>query len=182
MVSSPIVPLILVFLVLTVTELFLTLTWNYAYFLYGIPIYSRRIGIYGRNAALPAPDEMDEKFYSALGQSLAFKALSETDMAFREKAIQFSLFRYAPVMHGMIQVLPEERSVRVVGKLNWSITAFAVLFFYIVKTTRFCNVTALALLVFVFAIGLNYALQARKFNRISDTLEAHYRSRIDPMP
>jgi len=78
--------LIIAFVSLAFTELLLSLTWNYAYFFYGIPIFSRRIDIYNRRAVLPSPDEMDEKFYSALGQSMAFKALSETDMAFREKA------------------------------------------------------------------------------------------------
>jgi hypothetical protein len=174
-------PFVLAFLALALAELFLSLTWNYAYFFYGIPIFSRQVDIYDRAAVLPSPDEMDEKFQSALGMSMAFKVLSENDMAFREKAVQFSFFRYAPVMHGIIKVQPAERSVRVVGMLNWSMAGFSALFFYIVRTTRLCNVTALALIMFVLAMGLNYALQARKFSRIGDTLEDHYRRRHDVM-
>ncbi|MHC4200684.1 MAG: hypothetical protein ACYSU0_11885, partial [Planctomycetota bacterium] len=58
-------------------------------------------------------------FSGGAAPPIVFRPLDAGDIAFREKLICFSWFSYTPVMHGLIRVDRDTRTVSTIGYANW---------------------------------------------------------------
>jgi hypothetical protein len=107
------------FAISIIADLVFSLTWTPAYFRTGLLLYSRRFPARpASNWPLP-PHELEDEFYSPLAASYAFRSLSPREYAFREHIVQLSLFRYTPLMHGLLDWNFVENHVLVTGRANW---------------------------------------------------------------
>ncbi len=98
--------------------------WLPTYFRRGLPVYRRRMVCAAgpRMAALEGPLEEESK--GRIGPPIAFRALSDEELAFRERLAAGRLFSYTPVMHGLARLDTLDRTVTVTGYLNWYVLAF----------------------------------------------------------
>ena len=63
-----------------------------------------------------------------IAHDICFRALSETEVAFREVwSGRYSFLRYAPAMHGLIRCVPERGTTYVIGWVNWYVVVLAAL-------------------------------------------------------
>ena len=180
------VTIIVLILIVPLTESYLSLTWNAWYFRNGIPIWTSSVPVRGTDGALPDEDELAERMYSFWGQSLVFRSLSTHEMAFREKAMEFSFFRLTPMMHGYMEYVPRERAVIVLGLANWFALWFPVFFGGVgFLTLRSCwggLGPVLVLMLIALVLGSNYAVQASRYRKVFDVLERHYSLKAEGYP
>ena len=101
-----------------IVEIMLTAGWQRAYFRSGFPIF-RRVLIQSsppqRLDVDRLQDEVEDKRFAAM----FVKMIADNEYAFREKLWQFGKIMYTPLMHGHIVMLDRQRSVEVIGRLNW---------------------------------------------------------------
>jgi hypothetical protein len=147
-------------------EAFLSWRWQPAYFRSGVVVFSRRIFFANALPSLPHPAQLEAPVHSALTRSFVFHAISPTEVAFREKLFEIRLFSYSPLMHGVIEARPLERSVLVRGRLNW----FSLLFFG--AFTLFVPWHELGLFVLLLPVifGVLYFVQAVRYHRVASVL------------
>jgi hypothetical protein len=83
--------------------------------------------------------------------------------------MEFRLFlSYTPIMHGLISVAPERRTVRIVGFINWWICLFAVVTFYLSQS--FKEARYIFAFGFLGVFGLIYAIQRYRYRKIGDVI------------
>lgn len=145
--------------------------WLPVYYRFGIPLYSR-----GRRLNdLTKPEIETNRLAAALSDrfrarpehpSILFKALSEREIAAREKLFENrGGFRYLPVMHSLIRLHPERDSVAVVGYINaYVLVALVYAAYRSAQETSFIPVAVLILVV----LGLSYAAQSSLNHHILD--------------
>jgi hypothetical protein len=112
---------------IAILEIFLSGSWSRVYFRHGIPVYSKDVQCYSITSSTAVADTLAERLTRGWGPSQVFHSLSESEVAFREKAFEFTFFHYTPIMHGLITVLPRQRTAVVKGFLNWFVVAFGIL-------------------------------------------------------
>jgi hypothetical protein len=150
-------------MLVAVVEVALTGWWVPFYFQYGVPVFrARRIGV----PTLPpdAEGQLAERGDGRLMRAFAFRRLSTHEIAFRERMWGSGLFRYTPLMHGLIRHVPEEGAIYVTGLLNWYPAAF--ISFFAVVTGGDVPMTLIA----VGGVALIYSIQARRYRRVADEL------------
>ncbi|MBI5696684.1 MAG: hypothetical protein HZC51_13305 [Nitrospirae bacterium] len=169
-------------LLVVLAEIIASARWSASYFRSGIPLFSKSISVRVFDGVLPEDEAMTEKFKGGtFGQSLVFKSISETEVAFREKAFEFTFFNSTPVMHGLLSLTPGRRGIEVVGRLNWSILGFALIF--IVQFGRMHDEMLIIFLpAFVGMMLLLYYIQYRRFNRVAGYLREKYEGTPSPQP
>ncbi len=142
-------------------------TWFPPYFRTGIPMYSRSF------PAKPASDwpipahELQDVFSSLLTYSMGFRALTETQYAFRER-LQIKPVRYIPLMHGLVSWNYQASRLHITGYANWFpiiflITASIGSVISFLEGAPFALVVLAGLLVI---IALSYAFQAHSYSQI----------------
>ncbi len=143
-------------------EAFLSSRWLPSYFRSGPIVFSQRIVPRRAAQGLPLPLKLEYEMRSPYVPALLFRTLSADEIAFREPLFEVRLLSYSPVMHGHIESCPDERSVFVRGRLNWSaLVLFVALALFL---RREGLVELMALLVAAFASL--YVVQASRFRRV----------------
>lgn len=95
------------------------LTWWPAYFRYGIPLFVRRRPLPHALPVLPEPGALDDRFEGGWVVPIVFKRLSPSEIAVREAFWRgFFKFTYTPLVHGLLEVDPNARELRIVGHAN----------------------------------------------------------------
>ncbi|HUR80537.1 MAG TPA: hypothetical protein VM733_07210 [Thermoanaerobaculia bacterium] len=151
-------------IVVLVAEMILAARWTRAYFAYGIPIFVRRVPRPQGIADLSL-DELQASTATAAGAPLLFRRLGPDLIAFREQMLSGGVLHYAPIMHGSIRHDAMEGAVRVVGVLNWFVTAFVALL------AAMLGREVLAMLPIAgAAAAVIYFIQAMRYNRVAKKL------------
>src|SRR5215470_2839266 len=107
------------------TDVILSWTWNPSYFRFGIPVFRARVDF--RHGDRDLVNLLSPKCRLGFLPAMAFKALSATEIAFRETA-EYRFFvgpwlHYFPTIRGLIRCGPECNSTYVTGYLNWWVLA-----------------------------------------------------------
>ena len=152
-------------LIVAGVEMFLSGTWSTFYFTVGLPIFRRRVPM--TTLAAGAEQRLEEAHAGGMAAPLVFRRLSNTQIAFREKAFGFRLLSYTPIMHGLIRHESEQGDVYVVGFANWFSVIFAGAW---VMVTRKFEPMMLVVLFLVF--GLLYAIQAYRYSSVARFLDS----------
>lgn len=162
--------------VLAFVDLFLNATWNPFYYRFGIPIYRRTFKANGFPAQPPSAEEVETAVPQEIWTGIAVHQLDKDLLAFREKLVDWRLFRmkYTPLMHGALKFDKPSGTVKVVGFLNWFPVAFACLFIGGVGFAGFATGEFFAEFLFfpLFLIGLFtfiYVIQRNRFEIVAET-------------
>ena len=108
-----------------VLDALLAATWSPAYFRHGLPLFFKRFPARPQwNPAFPAAS-LDAEFTRPCFYSLAFRELSPTVYAFRERLFHISWLRYLLVMHGLVEWDFARSRITVTGYANIFPVAFA---------------------------------------------------------
>ena len=110
-------------LVLALLEIFLSGAWIPFYFRNGLPLFQRRVQMAQAFTHLPSPEEIERSLKRGYMPSLVVHRLDSRTYAFREKAFEFNLVGYTPIMHGLLSFNPEKAEVVVIGFANWFVVA-----------------------------------------------------------
>lgn len=142
---------------LVLIEGILLVSWNRAYWAWGLPLFSRRI-VVPTSALLHFPfDRLEGEVTSEKWPTLLFHPLSKRICAFRESfGIHFG-WRYPPMMRGLIVIDRQRGEIRVVGRCNWTVL-FAVGILIPTITVKPSAVLIVALL-----LGGSYLMQRHRF-------------------
>jgi hypothetical protein len=160
----PLFPAIFIVVFVTaILEMLASLLWLPIYFRHGVRIFIRRVPHRTTTSAFPNVDELSEMFKGTWGPSLAFKALSLSEIAFREKVFEFKLVNATPIMHGLIQYQVNEGQIEIKGYLNWGIAGFALMM--IILPVPLPG-EALFVSFFVAILALCYYIQLQRYNRL----------------
>jgi hypothetical protein len=120
----------MVLLILTViAEIILSGRWTKFYFLNGLTLFKKSFTFTG-DPHLSA-EELSMHYSQGISMPIVFHELYQDAIGFREKmfSFQFWLFRYTPIMHGLIRIDRSQREISVTGFANWSSTVFVIVFF-----------------------------------------------------
>ena len=148
---------------LAIIEAICSIGWYSLYFRHGIRLFTKQVPLAIRPMALPTVTDLNEGLKGKWGPSLVFKSLSNTEIAFRERAFEFTFFNSTPVMHGLIRYYPLEGQLEVIGYLNWTVLSFlgiALGFLFVPHMPPFLFFAFLAL------ISLCYFMQLKRFDRV----------------
>lgn len=152
---------------IAVAEMFLSGLWAPFYFRYGLPVLVVQRPLVAAVDSLPDPQLLEREFSIKAMSPLVFQGFSQTEYAFREKAVSFRLFSYTPVMHGRLELVESVPELRVIGIANWftiSFLAFSVAASWMFRWLSF------AAFVAVLVVGI-YLLQARRFRGVCEAAE-----------
>jgi hypothetical protein len=156
-----------VLLAALLVELFLLVSWNRSYFSRGLPIYAKRIAV----PFVPGTERLAgalERSTARRGwNSLKFKALSESECAFRESLVP-PIFHvpYVPLMRGYILRDGKHGEVVVRGLCNWyAISGLAFVFLPVIAI----DIVALAPIAVLF--GGSYIAQISRFNQVCAAIQ-----------
>lgn len=154
-----------ILLALLAIELILQLTWQPLYYRSGIPLFSVRIPApaASRSRLVAAALEHDVAEDGAL--VLAFRQLSDSDIAFRESC-GLTMRRYYPAMHGLIVIDAGRREVRVMGLANWFTWGLLLLIGAMIAV----NPAAAVMLLMLPILFLGYWLQRRRYQNVVDAV------------
>jgi hypothetical protein len=142
----------------------LSLRWNRAYFVKGVPIFRTQLSAHLLEPALPSPDRMAERLEKSAFPPLVFHQLDETKLAFRERAAGAWLrIGYSPVMHGLLVFDRFAQRIEVTGLVNWWVPAFAIVFIAGVLAAR----AALMLAFLALVLGVIYLIQSGRFRQVA---------------
>lgn len=163
----------LIFLAAAALDVLCAGVWLPVYYRFGIPLYSRR----RRLNDLAGSEIETSRLAAALSErfrarpehpSILFKALSEREIAAREKLFENrGGIRYLPVVHSLIRLHPERESVTVMGYINAYVLVALVYAAY--RSTQETSFIPVALLILV-VLGLSYAAQAGLNHHILDQI------------
>ena len=153
-------------LVALAIDLIAGLTWWRDYFRVGIPLLVRKQPFAQANPTLPHSDALANRFCNGLTSPLLFHALSPTEIAVRESFwAGFFRFTYTPLVHGLLEVDPNAREIRIVGRANAFplvfIFAFAIPLTFQMRAHDLFGVVFLVLLV-----GSLYATQYVRYGKV----------------
>ena len=140
------------------------LTWWPRYFRYGIPLFIRRRPLPRALPVLPEPGALDARFESGWIVPIVFKRLSPTEIAVREAFWRgFFKFTYLSLVHGLIEVDPNARELRIVGYAN----AFPLVFLaaFAVPLSLRTNDPA-AILIVVFLLVFLFSIQFVRYGNV----------------
>ncbi len=101
-----------------IIEIILTAFWQRSYYRSGFPIFKRVLVQTSPPMRLDVrrlQDEVADQRFAAM----FVRMIAENEYAFREKLWQFGKIMYTPLMHGHIVMLDRQRSVEIIGRLNW---------------------------------------------------------------
>ena len=148
-------------------EMFLGVAWNRTYFSWGLPIYTKRISVPFVPGTARLAETLERSTARRWWNSLKFKAISESECAFRDSfAPQILRVPYFPLMRGYIRRDVKGGEVNVTGLCNW----------YVVWGLAFVFLRAIAVdIVFlpmiVALFGGSYIAQVFRFNQVCAAIQ-----------
>ena len=111
-----------------IVELYLSVTWNKQYFMFGIPIYSKEYSLLDNSNRTINIRRLDTLFKSWIMPSYTFHRFDDHLYGFRFKFFQFTLLNYKGIMHGTISIDNINNKIIVKGRLDIFAIIFPVLF------------------------------------------------------
>ncbi len=151
---------------LLLLELLLQGFWNAAYWGAGIVVFKHSLPAAAAARNQLALGSLQHDVDPAGWLPLAFHALPDGSMAFRERWGASFARRYYPVMRGRIIVDAWRRQVRVLGLCNWNVVAIALSS----VPVAVAHPASAALLLLLPLFGVSYALQRRRFMAVVEAL------------
>ncbi|MBK0025876.1 hypothetical protein IAE57_06865 [Stenotrophomonas sp. S48] len=157
---------------LMLIELLLLFAWAPLFFRTGIMLFNQRIAA--------APDDLKRLSLGGLEYDLpterwarlAFRALPDGSVAFRESFVPGFGGRYFPLLHGQIVVDTRRREVRVLGRCSWFATVLTVLLVPIVLLRPVAwPILAVPLLFYI-----GYRIQRRRYANVVEAVRARVRN------
>lgn len=161
--------------IIAIAEGILSVTWNIKYFSYGIPVYSKEIGISDidkiKTELIHFINNLDsvKDFSKYKG-----RILDENTFAFRKKMITVSLFQnnYENI-HGRIFIDPETRTLKIQGYMYYSfLAAYIYLFIFLVYDSDSIIASLVTYIIMISIISLlAYAFNHRKYKQLFKEIE-----------
>jgi len=144
------------------------------YFTSGLPIFIMRIPVELRNTNIPLSSRFEKQFNSPWTSALVFREIASNTYGFREKFFDFRfLFRYPPVMHGMLFFDSINNQVIVKGFANWFYLCFSLVWIGgvglngIMNFPDFTIIALVFILIFFLGFGLLYSIQQFRFSNVA---------------
>lgn len=144
-------------IVLILIEGILLVSWNRAYWAWGLPLFSRRIAV-PTSALLRFPfDRLEGEVVSEKWPALLFHPLSKRTCAFRESFGLHFGWRYPPIMRGLIVIDRQRGEIRMVGWCSWTVL------FAVGTLIPAMSVKPAAVLIVALLLGGSYLMQRHRF-------------------
>ena len=156
-----------------VGEFFLSTSWTPFFFRFGIPLYRKEFPVLGHISGL---DEYIHDLESQVPRSwqqpaIAFKALSQQELAFRQK------FGQRNPAHGHLNYDPRRQNLSLTGYLPWSSLLFPVIFLLALMWAPF-EAIFLFLFVFLALFAFGILMAHRNYGRISKAITHTFQEQI----
>ena len=134
-------------------EIILSGSWNRWYFWNSLTIFKNTEVVPNKaNLDNLSEEDIEGIIPKSAMPKIGVKGVSESEFLFREKMIQFSWFSYTPLIHGLLFVDKHNRTIEVVGKLNWSCLVILVFIFDILIRTNNSDPFSFVFVLFAFAL------------------------------
>ena len=146
-------------------ETVLAYRWTPGYFRNGIPIFKSRIE--GTMLVDGVESQLENAMSSSMSSPMLFRRLSPQNIAFREQW-RSGVFRYTPMMRGLIRVAPESHAIEVVGHLNWWLIPFVIVMTFSFWRSRRGEPWFVLIVAAIFALG--YIFQSSRYRKIASLL------------
>ncbi|WP_414494726.1 hypothetical protein [Stenotrophomonas maltophilia] len=153
-------------------ETVLLMAWVASYFSWGITLFNERIAASPTMQARLSLGSLERDLPQDRWLQLAFHALPDGSMAFRESFAPSFGLRYFPVMRGRIMLDARRHEVRVIGLCSWFVAILSLLLLPLVAMRPMVAPLLLALPLFL----ASYLVQKRRYGAIVETLRMQLKS------
>lgn len=151
---------------LLLLETVLLMAWVAGYFSWGITLFNERIAASPAMQARLSLGSLECDLPQDKWLRLAFHALPDRSMAFRESFAPSFGLRYFPVMRGRIVLNARRHEVRVTGLCSWFVAILSLLLLPLVAMHPMVAPMLLVLPLFL----ASYLVQKRRYADIVETL------------
>lgn len=151
---------------LLLIETVLMMAWVAGYFSWGITLFNERIAASPAMQARLSLGSLERDLPRDKWLRLAFHALPDGSMAFRESFAPSFDLRYFPVMRGRIVLNARRHEVRVIGLCSWFVAILSLLLLPLVAMRPMVAPMLLVLPLFL----ASYLVQKRRYAAIVETL------------
>lgn len=147
-------------------ETVLLMAWVAGYFSWGITLFNERISASPAMQDRLSLDSLERDLPQDKWLHLAFHALPDGSMAFRESFAPSFGLRYFPVMRGRIVLNARRHEVRVIGLCSWFVAILSLLLLPLVAMRPMVAPMLLVLPLFL----ASYLVQKRRYAAIVEAL------------
>ena len=147
--------------------------WNKMYFTSGLPIFVKRISVGPRYNNIPLSSRFEAQFQSDWTNSLVFREIAPNTYGFREKFFEFRIFKYSPLMHGVLFFDSVNNQVVVKGFANWFSVGLSVIWLgcaILIGVKYFPEAASFVLGFLAFysiILGFIYLIQYSRFSNVA---------------
>ncbi|MGE8270408.1 MAG: hypothetical protein ACN6PT_15815 [Stenotrophomonas geniculata] len=153
---------------LLLIETVLLMAWVAGYFSWGITVFNERIAASPAMQARLSLGSLERDLPRDKWLRLAFHALPDGSMAFRESFAPSFGLRYFPVMRGRIVLNTRRHEVRVIGLCSWFVAILSLLLL-LLPLAAMRPMVAPMLLVLLLLLA-SYLVQKRRYAAIVEAL------------
>ncbi|CRD50509.1 MULTISPECIES: hypothetical protein [Stenotrophomonas maltophilia group] len=147
-------------------ETVLLMAWVAGYFSWGITLFNERIAASPAMQARLSLGSLERDLPQDKWLHLAFHALPDGSMAFRESFAPSFGLRYFPVMRGRVVLNARRHEVRVIGLCSWFVAILSLLLLPLVAMRPMVAPLLVVLPLFL----ASYLVQKRRYADIVETL------------
>ncbi|WP_188238622.1 hypothetical protein [Stenotrophomonas maltophilia] len=147
-------------------ETVLLMAWVAGYFSWGITLFNERIAASPAMQARLSLGSLERDLPQDKWLHLAFHALPDGSMAFRESFAPSFGLRYFPVMRGRVVLNARRHEVRVIGLCSWFVAILSLLLLPLVAMRPMVAPLLLVLPLFL----ASYLVQKRRYAAIVEAL------------
>ena len=173
----------IIFPIIIVSELLMSWLWVPAYYLHGILVYKKSFSTSVDSLSQINFNEVSSITKRPLSSKMLFHVIDYNYIACREQLIDFTLFSYAPIMHGLIHLDRSSRNIFMKGYLNWSVVFGILMIPYLVFYTDFFvgheDFLKTSIYFFASVFAFSYFAQWRAYNRIYNAIKNGYGENVD---
>ncbi|MDZ5785044.1 hypothetical protein U4I37_02105 [Stenotrophomonas maltophilia] len=157
---------------LLLIETVLLMAWVAGYFSWGITLFNERIAASPAMQARLSLGSLERDLPQDRWLQLAFHALPDGSVAFRESFAPGFGLRYFPVMRGRIVLNARRHEVRVIGLCSWFVAILSLLLLPLVAMRPMVAPMLLVLPLFL----ASYLVQKRRYAAIVEALRMQLRA------
>ena len=157
---------------LLLIETVLLMAWVASYFSWGITLFNERIAASPAMQVRLSLGSLERDLPQDRWLQLAFHALPDGSMAFRESFAPSFGLRYFPVMRGRIVLNARRHEVRVIGLCSWFVAILSLLLLPLVAMRPVVAPMLLVLPLFL----ASYLVQKRRYAAIVEALRMQLRA------
>ena len=146
-------------------EVILSGSWNRWYFWNSLSMFKNtEVAPTSINIDNLSERDIERMIPKSAMPKIGVKSVSESEFLFREKIIQFSWVSNTPLIQGLLLIDKNNRTIEVVGKLNWSCLVISFIVFDILIRTNNGDPFSFVFVLFAFVIfGGIIFLQRRRY-------------------